>query len=197
MRAVKVFSDPKAFELAADPTRRRMIHLLRAKELSVSQIAGELGMTPQAIYHHVRKMVEAGLIEVAREERVDHFIETYYQAAAEVFSFTYGEPPEGGMEELQVRGALATLAKLGLIQEFDEGKVKEILSLYGEMGSNEKCCTPEMSDAISKMDDLDFFTKQTAMDLANTVAMGEKQFEALCAAKKRLRVLLRPKPKKS
>jgi len=196
MRAVKVFTDPKAFELAADPTRRRMIHLLRAKELSVSQIAGELGMTPQAIYHHVRKMLEVGLIEVAREERVDHFIETYYQSAAEIFSFSYGEPPAGGQKELEVRGALTALAKLGFIQEFDEEKVKEILNIYGEMGANEMCCTPEMSEAISQMDDLDFFTKQTALELANTVAMGDKQFESLCAAKKKLRVLLRSKPAK-
>jgi predicted transcriptional regulator len=58
MRTVKVFNNAKAFEVAADKTRRRIIHLLRAKVLSVSQIADELEMTPQSICHHIRKMLE-------------------------------------------------------------------------------------------------------------------------------------------
>jgi DNA-binding transcriptional ArsR family regulator len=35
MRTVKVFNDAKAFEIAADKTRRRIVHLLRARVLSV------------------------------------------------------------------------------------------------------------------------------------------------------------------
>ncbi|MBN1682220.1 transcriptional regulator, partial [Candidatus Bathyarchaeota archaeon] len=58
MKDIKIFNDPKAFEVAADKTRRRIIHLLRARELSVAQIASELEMTPQAIYHHTKKMLE-------------------------------------------------------------------------------------------------------------------------------------------
>ena len=57
MRTVKVFNDTKAFEIAADKTRRRIVHLLHARVLSVSQIADELEMTPQAIYHHIWKML--------------------------------------------------------------------------------------------------------------------------------------------
>ena len=79
----------------ADDTRRRVIYLLRAKEMTVSQIASELQKTPQGIYHHIRKLLDAGMVEVAKEERVDHFIETYYRATAEVFEFIHGE---GGSE---------------------------------------------------------------------------------------------------
>jgi len=84
MKAFKVIENPEAFQLMGDKTRRRIIFLLRAKEMTVSQIAAELGMTPQAIYHHIRKFRDADLVEVAREERIDHFIETYYQAAAKI-----------------------------------------------------------------------------------------------------------------
>src|SRR5207253_1996382 len=71
-KAFKLITDPDAFQLLGDETRRRIIYLLRAKEMTVSQIAGELNLTPQAIYHHIRKLRDAGMVEVAREQRVDH-----------------------------------------------------------------------------------------------------------------------------
>ena len=46
-------------------------------------------MTPQAIYHHIKKLLPAEMVEVTREERVDNFIETYYRATAEVFSLSW------------------------------------------------------------------------------------------------------------
>ena len=86
MKAFKVIKGgADAFQLLADETRRRIIYLLRAKEHTVSQMAAELELTPQAIYHHIRKLRDADLVEVSREERIDHFIETYFRATAEVF----------------------------------------------------------------------------------------------------------------
>ena len=68
MRTFKFIRDPNAFELMADDTRRRVVYLLRAKEMTVGQIHHELQLTPQAIYHHIRKLLDAGLVEVAKEE---------------------------------------------------------------------------------------------------------------------------------
>ena len=56
MKPVKTISDPESFKIAADDTRRKIIHLLRAKEMTVSQIADELDLTPQTVYHHIRKL---------------------------------------------------------------------------------------------------------------------------------------------
>lgn len=95
MRAFKYIRDPRAFELLADETRRKIIYLLRAKEMTVSQLAADLHVTTQAVYHQIKKLLELELVEVAREERVDHFIETYYRAAAEVFEFHHGDAGKG------------------------------------------------------------------------------------------------------
>ncbi|MDH5363492.1 MAG: winged helix-turn-helix domain-containing protein [Aigarchaeota archaeon] len=91
MKSVKVFKDPGAFKILADETRRKIIYLLRVKERTVSQIAEELEKTPQVIYHHIRKLLDADMVEVAKEVRIDHFIETYYQATAEVFECVCAE----------------------------------------------------------------------------------------------------------
>ncbi len=74
-------------KLLGDETRRKIVFLLRAKEMTVSKIADELNVTPQAVYHHIKKLVETELVEVTREVRVDHLIESYYRATAEVFHF--------------------------------------------------------------------------------------------------------------
>jgi DNA-binding transcriptional ArsR family regulator len=192
MRTLKVFKDAKAFELAADPTRRRIIHLLRARELSVSQIADELDMTPQAIYHHVRKMIETGLIEVAKEERIDHFIETYYQAAAEIFEFTYGETSDQEYQEGRTKEALQALASVGLTLPIDEETISKYAKLAAKMNSTYKCCTPELVEKISQLE-LDSFTKQDAIEIASNICMSDKQFEELQLLKREARDLLQPK----
>jgi DNA-binding transcriptional ArsR family regulator len=192
MRTLKVFKDAKAFELAADPTRRRIIHLLRARELSVSQIADELDMTPQAIYHHVRKMLVTGLIEVAKEERIDHFIETYYQAAAEIFEFTYGETSDQEYQEGRTKEALQALTKISLTLPIDEETISKYARLSAKMNSIHQCCTPELAEKISQLD-LDSFTKQDAIEIASNISMNDSQFEELQTLKREARELLKPK----
>jgi len=191
MRAFKVFTDPKAFELAADRTRRRIIHLLRARELSVSQMADELEMTPQAIYHHVRKMLDAGLIEVAKEERIDHFIETYYRAAAEVFHFAYGEASDLERQEARTKETLQALARIGLILQIDEATVSKYTKLANKIES--ACHKSELEDKLADLEDLDFFTKQDATEVACTLMMSDKQFEELQSLVREARELLKSK----
>src|SRR5712691_10658007 len=127
MKAFNVIRDPEAFQLLGDETRRRVIYLLRAKEMTVSQIAAELNLTPQAIYHHIRKMRDAGLVEVAREERVDHFIETYYRATAEMFNLSHGEGMPQAYAEEKTKETLMALSKIGLRVRTDAEVVTRIV----------------------------------------------------------------------
>jgi len=59
--------------------------------MTVGQIASELDITPQAVYHHIRKLKKAKMIEVSREERVAHLIESYYRATAKAFICKFGK----------------------------------------------------------------------------------------------------------
>src|SRR6266567_6389818 len=129
MQAFKYVKDPEAWELMADDTRRRVVYLLRAKEMTVSQIAEQLQKTPQAIYHHIRKLLDKGLIDVAKEERVDHFIETYYRAAAEVFEFVHGEGHSKGYEEQRMKDSLQAMNLLGIKAQFDDAIVARMVEL--------------------------------------------------------------------
>ena len=175
LRTFKFIRDPNAFELMADDTRRRVIYLLRAKEMTVSQIAAELQKTPQAIYHHIRKLLDAGLVEVAKEERVDHFIETYYRATAEVFEFIHGEGGSEKYGEQRTREALQALKQLGIEARVDDEIITRLMAITKHM--NELALTPELEEKIQNLEGLDFIGKKHIADYVNLLTMSDKQFE--------------------
>jgi DNA-binding transcriptional ArsR family regulator len=58
------------FAALADPTRRAMLHTLRAQpDATASGLAGELPMTRQAVSKHLGALARAGLVEAHREGR--------------------------------------------------------------------------------------------------------------------------------
>lgn len=187
MRAFKYIHDPEAFELLGDPTRRKIIYQLRAKEMTVSQLAAALDLTTQAVYHQINKMKEVGLVDVSREERVDHFIETYYRAAAEVFEFSHGEA--GSLESPKhYKEAFDALSKVGVNISADEDTIAKVAELHGEM---DKLGLPkDLEEKISGVDDVAFFTKSKMYELAQMALMSDRQFDRLISSWKELRDLM-------
>lgn len=181
--------EPKAFELMADETRRRIVYLLRAKEMTVSQIAEQLQKTPQAIYHHIRKLSEAGLIVVAKEERVDHFIETYYRATAEVFEFSYGEGTTAGYLEQHTKDALQSLRALGFNVRVSEEDVSRMVNIMKKMDAVGHI--PPMQEKIAELEGVDFIGKQEVAKMVNILSMTEKQFEEWLDQYRQVRQLLK------
>lgn len=189
IRSFKYITDPKALDAVADETRRKIIYLLRAKEQTVSQLAEALAKTPQAIYHQIRKLTAAGLVEVAREERVGHFIEAYYRATAEVFEFRHGEPSvkQGGALSHKAMG-LRALPKLGIKVNVDKETIERIGKVHGRIAALE--VDPALEERIMSMEDVDFVSKQDAYFLAKYATMTDKQFEGMLSDIRELRKLL-------
>lgn len=175
MKAVKTISDPEVLKLFGDETRRRIVFLLRAKEMTVSKIAQELNLSPQAVYHHIKKLVDGEMVEVTREVRVDHIIESYYRATAETFNFIMGKSshnPEAAKE--QIASALNALKTLGFKLQFDDKAVSKLVELQAE---REQCCrTKEYEDAIENLNDVDLITKLTVQEFAMALSMSDKEF---------------------
>ncbi|WP_297090445.1 winged helix-turn-helix domain-containing protein [Thermococcus sp.] len=85
MAKVKVITDPEVIKLMLEDTRRKILGLLRNKEMTISQLSEILGKTPQTIYHHIEKLKEAGLVEVKRTEMKGNLVEKYYGRTADAF----------------------------------------------------------------------------------------------------------------
>jgi len=189
MKPVKQITNPEAFQLLADETRRKIMFLLRVKEMTVSQIAAELNVTPQAIYHHIKKLQKGEIVEVVREERIDHLIESYYRTTAETFSFSVGTTSKGIMATKEhTTTVLNALKNLGFKIEPDDKKISQLVDIQVEL---KQCCAAgQFEDKISELDDVDFLTKLTVEEYAEILSMSDKEFTKMQELRKRFRDIL-------
>ena len=61
-----------------DDVKARILDLLSEREMAISDLSRELGLTKATILHHIKHLTEEGLVFVTREERVRNFIKKYY-----------------------------------------------------------------------------------------------------------------------
>ena len=194
MKPFMVIKDPQAFELLADETRRKIIYLLRVKEMTVSQVAEELGITSQAVYHHIRKLLKGKMIEVVKEERIGHLIESYYRATAEDFLLSHGKVRsktlhDRDLAEEQITRVLNGLNKIGFNLEFDKNKISQMTDLRAEV--EEPCAACEKyEDDIWNMEELDVSMRMLAAEFAGTLLMSDKEFNKQQEIRKNIRDLL-------
>ena len=57
----------EAFRALADPTRRRILELLRSADLTAGELADHFDMTKPSISHHLNTLKAAGLVDADRE----------------------------------------------------------------------------------------------------------------------------------
>ena len=195
MKEEKIIRDPEAFQLLADETRLKMIYLLRAKEMTVSQIAHDLGLTPQTIYHHIKKLREVEMVEVAREERVDHLVESYYRATAGVFHFVDGACKRETDAGAQSRKTLEAMARLGHEVDFDDSVISKIVSLTKVIRGRRE--DPRMMERVFEIDNLDPFTQMDVIELTLMIEADDADFAKYLDAQRELRDLLRARRSKS
>jgi len=196
MKPFMVIREPEAYQLLADETRRKILYLLRVKEMNVTQLAEALGITSQAVYHHIRKLLKGNMVEVVKEERTGHLIESYYRATAEDFILSHGKVSSESLHdrklaEEETTTVLNVLKRLGFNLEFDEKDISQLVDLKARV---EECCPtsrkPELEDKIWNMDELNLLMKVTASDFVSTLLMSEDEFTKQQADRKKLRSFL-------
>jgi len=197
MKAFMVLREPEAFQLLADETRRKILYLLRVKDMNVNQLAEELGLTSQAVYHHIRKLLKGKMVEVTKEERVGHLIESYYRATAEDFLLSTGKiKAESARDKATVKGQITAVfkafKKLGLDVKFDDNKMLTLVDLW--VGLQEDCAgcmDPEMQDKIWSTDELSLLEKTMAAELSSILLMTDEEFVRNEKNRRELRIFLR------
>jgi DNA-binding transcriptional ArsR family regulator len=186
---MKVIKDPEVFQLLADQTRMKIVFHLRAKEMTVKQLAEELKVTPQAIYHHIKKLQKGDLVEIVREERQRHLIKSYYRATAECFTCNVGKlPASGERAEEKVKTVMKELKLIGFNLESDENKISELIDVKREL--DECCSIDEYEDEISNLDNLDFNTQEMMREFTKTLSMSDEQFVKQQEIRKKFRDML-------
>jgi DNA-binding transcriptional ArsR family regulator len=115
---------PEQLKALSDPLRQRLVELF-ARGMTIKQAAAALGAKPTRLYHHVDQLLAAGLIRVAREEKVRAVIERTFEAAARRFVVSpsaFGG--EGGRAGARERIARAYVEELLAAAEDEEGAIR-------------------------------------------------------------------------
>ncbi|GAA1491536.1 ArsR/SmtB family transcription factor [Brachybacterium sacelli] len=78
VESLHTVTDPAQVAILADPRRVRFIRPFLAREATVSEVAGELGVTANSLLYRVRRMTDAGLLRVVEERpRTGRAIKVY------------------------------------------------------------------------------------------------------------------------
>ena len=197
MKAFIVIRKPEAFQLLADETRRKILYLLRVKDMNVNQLADELGLTSQAVYHHIRKLLKGKMVEVTKEERVGHLIESYYRSTAEDFLLSTGKIKaksvrDKAMVKEQITAVVKAYRKFGLDVKYDDNSISKLVDLW--VGLQEDCGTcmnPELQDKIWSSDELSLLEKTMAAELSSILLMTDEEFGRNEKNRRELRTFLR------
>lgn len=190
--------EPEVFKLLVDETRRKIMFLLKDKELNVCKIADELSMTPQNIYHHIQKLEKAGLIHVTREKRCGHLIESYYQTTAENFICSAEKLKDEPLKE-DLINALNELNKIGFEMEVNEEKSSKLAEIQQKQQKLTKLRSP-IHNVCMKLGSTNFFLKFGPIDplsldrtyhYANLITMTDEEYEESIKLDRELRQFLR------
>src|SRR6185295_15943164 len=104
MRDVVYLDQIEQAEALLKPQR---IEVLRqfAEPRSCTEVAVELDQTPQRVYYHVKRLLEAGLVRQVAERRVRGIHEGIYQAAGRAYWLSPGLVGRIGLRQTRPRSA--------------------------------------------------------------------------------------------
>ena len=119
---------------------RALLHPLRVAALqrlrephTVAELASALSVTPQAMNHHVKSLLEAGLVRVVREERVRNLVRAVYQAAGKVVWLSPSVARDPRLDEATERDRLSLDQLLGMAETVQH----EVADLLGTVEREE------------------------------------------------------------
>ncbi|MCD6538573.1 ArsR family transcriptional regulator [Candidatus Bathyarchaeota archaeon] len=81
--SIMLIDDPEKIEILNEPTRRQILRLLSDREMTMTQIARELGISKRSVWYHLRVLLKRNLIVLSKKKVNAYGIEEkYYRAKA-------------------------------------------------------------------------------------------------------------------
>ncbi len=137
---IKLFEDSETLKVGLERTRKQILDLLRVKNMTISQVSEALEKDQSTVYRHIKKLEEAGFIEVKGERKEHHIPERIYGRTADVFLMTPEPINSDRTSTLGIR--------------WDDDKVKECIEVLEDLGYKveKKDVIGEISDNLYKLD---------------------------------------------
>ena len=104
---VAAVTTPEQFKALGHPMRHRLLFALGREDVTISQLAAMLGSNKGNIAHHLKVLVDAGLVEPAGTRKVRGGTEQYYQRAFRGLAFDDARITETAFQALAAEIATA------------------------------------------------------------------------------------------
>lgn len=91
MQEQRVINDVELLKIMLDPRRMQILRFAQDEPITVKQMAEIMDEKPSRLYYHVKKLEEAGLLELVETKQQGNLIEKYYLANQEKRSYTLGK----------------------------------------------------------------------------------------------------------
>ena len=188
--------DEEAFKLLQDETRRKIIFLLRDNELNVRQIASQLNLTAQNIYHHIKKLQDADLIKVAEEKRSGHLIESSYTTTADTFAYHADKMVEKSTQSsIDILNGLNEMGIPVEVSEENANKLSELQarrprSLNTSSVVNDLCSACGFSGYFMKFGPMNPLLLERILRYSRLMKMTDQEFEESLKLNRKLRQFL-------
>jgi DNA-binding transcriptional ArsR family regulator len=88
-------TEPSQVKALGHPLRNTILGLLHERAATVSELATALGRPKSTVAHHVKVLLDAGLVQVVRTRRVRAIEERFYGRAARMFYVSVERDADG------------------------------------------------------------------------------------------------------
>jgi DNA-binding MarR family transcriptional regulator len=85
VKEIAIIDDPEELKMILNRLTWQILVMLSKNEMYPLEVARALGVHEQKVYYHIRKLVKAGVITVAREEEKKGAVAKYYTASSQAF----------------------------------------------------------------------------------------------------------------
>lgn len=88
MEKVKILSTVKEIKAISDPYRIEIMNVFYTlnRPVNVKEIADSLGEVPAKVHYHVKKLEDAGILELVSTKEINGIVSKYYEPVAQGFN---------------------------------------------------------------------------------------------------------------
>jgi DNA-binding transcriptional ArsR family regulator len=120
-----VVTAPEQLRAIADPLRARILDLLLERAATVAELAAAVRRPKSTVAHHVKVLVEAGMLRVVRTRRVRAIDERYYGRTARMFAVGVVDRP--GEDPATVHANALSVAAAESVPAHEADELRSIL----------------------------------------------------------------------
>jgi len=89
MKNLQSIKEASELKILGDEKRQRILRILMSQPATLSQIGKQLNIHAAKVRHHLKRLEEAGLVELISTNVVRGFVEKYYQASAKAYHVNF------------------------------------------------------------------------------------------------------------